>query len=125
MLTDKPTKRNLLIVDSSHLIIERLIGIISDVENIEKVFAANSYADAVGILQEIKIEIILVDAELPDKSGFELLKFVTKEFPSTKIIALSNQVSQFYQKLYKELGASFFVDKSKDFNLIPEIVSGL
>ncbi len=121
----KITKRNLLIVDSSHLIIERLIGIIADVKNIGKIFASNSYADAVKILREVKIDIVLVDVQLPDKSGFDLLKFITKEFPETTIVALSNQVSQFHQKLCRELGASFFIDKSKDFDLIPDTLAAL
>ena len=121
----KLAKHSLLIVDSSHLIIERLIGIISDVQNIGKIFSANTYADAVGILKQAKVDILLLDIQLSGKTGFDLLKLVSKEFPETKIIALSNQVSQYHEKLCRELGASFFIDKSKDFDLIPEIIATL
>jgi hypothetical protein len=38
---------------------------------------------------------------------------------------LSNLVSEYYQRLCKGIGAIDFIDKSTDFDRIPEIISAL
>ena len=116
-------RKVLLIVDNSSLIIERLINILSEVKTIKKVLTATNYAGAVNMLGENKTDIVLLDIQLPGKNGIELLKFIIKNYPDTKVVMLSNLVSEYYQKLCKKIGAIRFIDKSKDFDLIPEVVT--
>lgn len=112
----------LLIVDSSLFIIERLLSILKEVTDIEEIFTATDYAEAVAVLQEKKTDIVLQDIQLPGKNGIELLKYTVQHFPETKVIILSNLVSEHYQKLCKGMGAACFIDKSKDFDMIPELI---
>jgi DNA-binding NarL/FixJ family response regulator len=115
----------LLIVDNSSLIIERLTSILKEVETVEKIFAATDYAGAVNMLEKEKADIALLDIQLPGKNGIELLKYIVKHHPGTRAVMLSNLVSDSYQRLCKEIGAVKFIDKSKDFDLIPEVVTAL
>lgn len=112
----------LLIVDNSVFIIERLLIILKEVKAIEKIFTATNYTAAVNILQEKKTDIVLLDIQLPGKNGIELLKYIVHHFPGTKVIILSNLVSGYYQKLCADEGAAYFIDKSKDFDRIPEVI---
>lgn len=114
-----------MIVDNSSLIIERLIGILGEVKKVKKIFTANDYNGAVNVLSENKTNIVLLDIQLPGKNGIELLKFIVKNYPAIKVVMLSNLVSEYYQKLCKKIGAVHFIDKSKEFDLIPGIVAGL
>lgn len=111
-----------LLVDNSVFIIERLLVILKEVKAIEKIFTATHFGAAVNILEEKKIDIILLDIQLPDKNGIELLKYIVHHFPETTVIILSNLVNGYYQKLCTEAGAVGFIDKSKDFDNIEEII---
>jgi two-component system chemotaxis response regulator CheY len=115
----------LLIVDSSSLIIERLIGILGEGKKSKKIFSANDYAGAITVLNENKTDIVLLDIQLPGKNGIDLLKFIVKDHPAVKVVILTNLVSYYYQKLCREIGAVHFMDKSKDFESIPGVVAGL
>ena len=111
-----------LIVDNSIFIIERLLIILKEVKGIEKIVTATNYEEAVNILEEMKMDIVLLDIQLPGKNGIELLKYIVKNFPAVNIIILSNLVSNYYQKLCLDLGANCFIDKSKDFASIPDVI---
>ena len=118
-------KKFFLIVDHSFFIIERITGILNEAEVVERILTATDFEDAVKSLQENEIDIVLMDFGLTNKTGISLLKFIAGHYPETKIVVLSNEVSEHYQKLCKDLGASFFIDKSKDFDQIPGIVASL
>lgn len=125
MLEPLTKKKIILIVDHSFFIIERITGILNEAEVVEKLLTATDFEDAVKSLQENEIDIILMDIGLTNKTGIALLKIIAGHYPKTKIVVLSNQVSEHYQKLCKDLGAAFFIDKSKDFDQIPGIVASL
>lgn len=118
-------EKSLLIVDDSILIIERLSGMLKEVKAVHNLFTADSYNAAVKIITEKKPAIVLLDIQLPGKNGLELLKFIVKEYPGIKVIMISNQVSEYYQRLCKKIGAVGFIDKSKDFDQIPKMVGDL
>ena len=69
-----------------------------------------------------KADVVLLEIQLPVKEGIGLLKHIVAHFPKTKVIVLSNLVGNYYQKLCAAAGAYRFVDKSKDFDKIPEIL---
>lgn len=122
-----PHKRkvNILIIDNSLLIIERLISILIGTRAVKEIFKATEFTEAVDLLKERKIHVVLLDIQLPGKDGLELLKYIVRTHPEIKVIVLTNLVSVYYQRLCEKLGAGFFIDKSKDFDRIPEIVSAL
>lgn len=119
--TDKFSK-TLLIVDSSLFIVERLVIMLKEMKDVEKIFTATNYDTALEILYKERSGIVLLDIQLPDKNGIDLLKHIVYHFPNTKVIVLSNLVSDFYQKLCKTAGAYHFIDKSRDFDKIPEVI---
>lgn len=117
--------KTLLIVDDSMLIIERLIEALKDHTTIKKILTAANYQDAAEILGKKETDIILLDIQLTGKNGIDLLKFIVKEYPEIKVIMCTNLASEYYVKLCKKLGAKYFVDKSKDFELIPAILNAV
>jgi DNA-binding NarL/FixJ family response regulator len=117
--------KTILIVDDSLLIIERLTDALKDHETVKTILTATDYAEAVKILEEKITDIVLLDIQLPGKNGIDLLKFIVKQYPDMKVIMCSNLSSDYYIKLCKEIGAKYFVDKSKDFELIPGILTSI
>jgi len=119
------SKVNILIIDNSFLIIERLIKILIGIHAVKEIFKSSEFTEAVNLLKEKKINVVLLDIQLPGKNGLELLKYIVRAHPEVKVIVLTNLVSVYYQRLCENLGAGFFIDKSKDFDRIPEIVAAM
>ena len=98
------------------------MSILNEVKAIGKIFTARDYNTALDVLKKDEVDIVLLDIQLPGKNGIDLLKYIVYNFPGTKVIVLSNLVSDYYQKLCKAEGAFYFIDKSKDFDKIPEVI---
>jgi len=119
------SKKTVLIVDDSPLIIDRLIDSLKDHETVKEILIANDYSEAVEKMSGKQMDIALLDIQLQGKNGIDLLKFIVKEYPDTKVIMFSNLSSNYYITLCKKLGAKYFLDKSKDFELVPGILTSI
>jgi DNA-binding NarL/FixJ family response regulator len=112
----------ILIVDDSPLIIEKMIGLLQELDHIRIVFQAGSYAEAMAILVEVEPDIVIMDIFLRDKIGIDLLKLMQEKYDSIEIAILTNHVGQHYQDICKRLGAHHFLDKSSQFDMIPKLI---
>jgi DNA-binding NarL/FixJ family response regulator len=115
-------KKTLLVVDDSIVVVDRLIPLLESIENIAIVIHAGTYQEAIEMLSQIKPDMILLDINLPDKSGIELLKKIREKDREIVVIMITNHATPEYSKLCKRLGANYFFDKSKDFEMIPEVI---
>jgi DNA-binding NarL/FixJ family response regulator len=113
--------RSLFIVDDSPLIIERLFSMLEGLLPPEQIGYAGSYGEALSLIDPNPPDILLLDVHLPDRSGVELLRVVRKRYPAI----ISNQSDESYRTVCTTLGALRFLDKSTEFEAIPELISSL
>ena len=118
-------KIKVLIVDDSAIVVERLSEIISEMTSVAPVLISNSFNEAVDIINVELPDVILLDIQLPGKNGIELLSFVKSRYPQIKIIIVTNRASDYYRDLCNEMGANSFIDKSTEFEKIPELIEKL
>jgi DNA-binding NarL/FixJ family response regulator len=118
-------KIKVLIVDDSNIIVERLSAIIAELECVQSVLISNTFSQAVNLLNVEIPEVVLLDIQLPDKNGIELLSFVKSNHPVIKTIIVTNRASDYYKNLCEEMGSDSFIDKSTEFEKIPEIIKSL
>lgn len=118
-------KKMVLIIDDSYLIIERLTDMLRELEAIGDITHALSGMDAMEILESRTPDVILLDINLPDTNGVELLRIIKEKYPGIIIIMLTNQANDYYRQLCMKMGADYFADKSEDFELIPGIIGSL
>lgn len=118
-------KIKVLIVDDSNIVVERLSAIIAEVPAAGPVLISNSFDQAVNTIKSALPDIVLLDIQLPEKSGIELLSLVKSDYPDIKTIIVTNRASAYYKNLCREMGADFFLDKSKEFEKIPGIIETL
>jgi DNA-binding NarL/FixJ family response regulator len=121
----KKAHQSILIVDDNMNFIKRVIRLLNDVENIGPIKVANNYEEAFAILINEKPELILLDINLKEKSGIELLTKIRQMNIECKVIMVSNHADEYYKKECKELGADYFLDKSNDFNQLPGLIKTL
>lgn len=100
------------ITDDHYMIVEGIRSLLQYEKNIEWLGHAMTAASCLAFLKEQQPDVLLLDINLPDKSGIELSKEIKDSYPNIKIIALSsfNQLS-FIQKMMDN-GASGYVVKN-------------
>jgi CheY-like chemotaxis protein len=118
-------KKAILLVDDSILIIERITEILKDLETLASISRVQRYSEALAFLQQQRPDIVLLDINLPDISGIELLRYLKKTDPGIVVIMFSNQANEYYKDLCKKVGADFFIDKSKGYDQLPGIIASL
>jgi DNA-binding NarL/FixJ family response regulator len=77
------------IVDDHAMFVDGIESILAHVENIDLVAKCHQGADIFAILESSKIDVLLLDINLPDMNGIELCKRITSEYNNTLVLALS------------------------------------
>ncbi|MDR1755892.1 MAG: response regulator transcription factor [Culturomica sp.] len=79
-------QRDILLVDDHSLILTGISGIVERIPEINRVFSATSFAGAVKWIDLRRFDIYLLDIELPDGNGFDLIKRIRAKDPDARII---------------------------------------
>lgn len=115
----------ILVVEDSLLIIERIVSMLSEVDNVKLIIHAASYRESIRMMNEVSADVVLLDLNLPDKSGIELLQVIKATQPRMKVIVLTNHATDSYREMCTGMGADYFFDKSNDFDKIPDVIGGM
>lgn len=119
------SKLEILIVDDSEMIVERLIDLVHELIDVESVKQAGTFSEAYVLIEEVHPDIVFLDINLPDGNGVDLLNKIKKSYPEVKVIMFTNQANDYYKVMCKQLGADYFLDKSCDFESVPQILSSI
>jgi DNA-binding NarL/FixJ family response regulator len=118
-------KIDILIVDDSITILTRMKEILSEIKCVKTIYIATNSNDAMDLLLLRQPELILLDINMPHKNGIELLKEVKLLYPKVKVMMVTNQSVDYYKPICMEFGAEYFIDKSTEFELIPDIIESI
>jgi DNA-binding NarL/FixJ family response regulator len=112
------------VVEDSIAVRERLIEMIREVEDVEVVGEAGTYDTAVAGIRDALPDVAILDIKLADDtgSGIDVLAEVRKSMPTIRAIVMSNYTTPQHAKASADAGAEYFLDKSVDFERIPEIL---
>ena len=105
------------------MIITRLRSILQNLDFIAEIRSAGSYQSTEALLAEQTPDLVLLDINLGNRSGIELLQFIRERYPTVTVIMLSNQSGPRFRAVCLELGAASFIDKSTEFGQIRSIVT--
>jgi DNA-binding NtrC family response regulator len=78
------------------------------------VATASDGDEAITVIQNKKFDLVLLDIKMPKVDGFEVLKFVKKNYPSMKVIMLTGFADLKNAIESKKHGAEDFVSKPYD-----------
>jgi DNA-binding NarL/FixJ family response regulator len=122
---DRQTKIRVLVADDSALVRKRLIALLSSIGNVEIVGQAWDTAETITSVRESKPDIVILDIQMPDGNGIDVLVSIRRERPAPKVIMLTNYPFVQYRRRCMEAGASYFFDKSSEFHKIPQAIEQL
>lgn len=102
----------LFIVDDHYMVIEGIHSLLQNEKDIEWMGHATNAASCLAFLKQHQPDVLLMDINLPDKSGIDLCSEVKEKYPSVFVIGLStfNQQSFIQKMMYN--GASGYVLKN-------------
>ena len=115
-------KIKLIIVDDHQIVRDGLKLLLKLSENIDVVGEAHDASSLFANLKKVTPDILLLDIELPGKSGIEIAKEITKDFPSIKIIILSAQTSESNVISAIETGVHGFLPKHSGQNQLLQAI---
>jgi len=87
------------------------------------VLTARSGEEALEVLKEIPVDLIVTDIRMPGISGLDLLVEVRKNYPDTAVIVMTAYPHPQFRKEAAEKGSIRFVEKPFDINYLRDVVS--
>lgn len=111
------------IVDDHPMVLAGLHSLLGGLENIEVAGTASNAFDAIPFLKRNKVDVVLLDINLPDISGIDLCKRINKEFPQVKIIGMSTFSERSYISRMIANGAAGYLIKSASAEEIAEAIA--
>jgi DNA-binding NarL/FixJ family response regulator len=106
--------KKILIVDDSYMLREDLKKMISLIKGLEVAGEASNVIDAVKLAKELRPDIIILDINLPEGSGFDVLSSISVSEKMPAVLMFTNYANRAYQRTSEIYGARYFFDKSKD-----------
>ncbi len=80
----------ILVVDDQNFTRQALQAILETESDLEVVGKATNGQEAIKYLEQTKVDITIVDLEMPEMSGLTVTKILGQRFPETKVIILSS-----------------------------------
>jgi DNA-binding NarL/FixJ family response regulator len=122
-------KTKVFIVDDHPMVIEGLVAMIHAEPGIEYMGYATSAVSCLGYFVRGMADVVLMDINLPDKSGMELCRELKTRFQHLQILAISSYNQGSYVKDMMEHGASGYIFKNAGkeelIDAISRVASGL
>jgi len=109
-------KIRVLIVDDHTLVRDGIQALLSLVANIEVVGEAANGKEGLEKVKELAPDVVLMDLAMPIMGGLEATRRIRKEFPGTRVLALTQYDDSEYVIPVIEAGACGFVSKMEAFS---------
>jgi two-component system response regulator DevR len=111
-----------LIVDDSVVIGERLAAMLGEIENVAVIGHARDVREAIELNHALRPDVLILDISMPGGNGFDVLRDMRQTAIDPVTIMLTNSVYCQYRQQALKLGAQYFLDKSAEFQKVPEVL---
>jgi DNA-binding NarL/FixJ family response regulator len=117
-----PTPIRVLLADDHTILLDGLSMVLNQYPNIEVVGVANDGLEVLRQLHEIKVDVALIDVQMPTMDGFQTANAIRDNFPNVKILVLSMHNDRPYIERMYQIGASGYLLKTAS---IDEILAAI
>ena len=113
------------IADDSRVVVERLADLLKEVPGVQLVGRANDVPEAIHSIVKTNPDAVILDLQMPGGSGLDVLRSIRRSHPSVWVVICTNYPYPQYREECIAAGANYFLDKSAEFEKIPEILRDL
>lgn len=114
---------NVFLVEDSPPVVERLKRMLSAILGVRIVGQASGAREAIVAILAAKPDIVVLDLNLAQGTGFDVLGAVHEAEPGIDLYMLSNFAAEPYRQRALALGARGFFDKSTEFERVRDVVA--
>jgi DNA-binding NarL/FixJ family response regulator len=115
---------NVFVVEDAPHVRKRLVALLHTVDGVTVVGEAASVGAAIEGVRAARPDALLLDLQLLDGSGLDVLAAIDPRRAGMHVIVLSNFTSSQHRRASLDAGADFFLDKSQEFGRVPDILRG-
>ncbi|MFN9112437.1 MAG: response regulator transcription factor [Bacteroidota bacterium] len=121
-------KKTIVVIEDHTLIRELWVKIYNEKGDLQVVGDTGEFEEGIEMVKKLQPDLVSLDINLKDASGFDAVPLIQKYSPNTKIIVVSMHVQLNYLKQMMELGVMGYVTKSSShtelFKAIDEVLTG-
>lgn len=121
----KKIGQKILIVDDSRIFVNRLALLLKETGNTDEIITEDRYDEALLQIAKNKPDVVFLDVHLRNQCGIDLLKAIRLSGWGGKVIMLTNETQNAYRRQCEKFGSAGYLDKSNDFENIPELLREL
>ena len=114
-----------LLVEDSTVICNLIATIVNSVAGVSIAESVGSEADAIEAVNHGNVDVVILDLQLRTGTGFGVLRAVRKMTRRPEVVVLTNFALSTYRDSALALGARHFLDKSRDYERLPGILTEL
>jgi two-component system OmpR family response regulator len=114
-----------LLVEDSELLAKHLLEQLTAIPHVDPLGVVGTEQEAVESVQKLKPDLLVLDLHLKKGTGFGVLTALSKAGKLPVVIVLTNYALPQYRERALQLGASYFLDKSNEFDRLPAIIGTL
>jgi len=105
------TTNKVLIVDDEETLTWSMTKTLAKDKGKYDLVTANTGSEALNLLKQDPIDVVVTDIKMPDINGLELLSMIRKQYPSTKVIIITAYGSPEVHKEATRRGSYFYLEK--------------
>jgi len=112
-----------LLVEDSVVLADRIREVLGQIQDVELVSVVTDESSAIQAARASSIDVMILDLQLRKGTGFGVLSALGADRPIA--VVLTNYAIPAYRKRAEELGVEYFLNKSLDYDRLPEVIRAL
>ena len=102
---------------------QRLEAMLTEVPGTQIVGRAAGAEAAIRDILQTRPDLVVLDVQLAEGSGFDVLRELHAQAPELDVVMLSNYSSDPYRQIAERFGARAFFDKTREFERVRDVVA--
>jgi len=115
-------RKSILIVDDEEDLTWSISIYLQRNESLFEITCVSSGEEAVTVLDQTLVDLIISDVKMPGISGLDLLAIVNEKYPTTKMIIMTAFGSEVLEEHVSNLGSQYYIEKPFELVMLREIV---
>ncbi len=115
-------KKRVLIVDDEEDLTWTLAKKLSKDNDKFELITVNSGQEAINVLNQLPVDLVISDVRMPEISGLDLLVKIRETYPNTKVVIMTAYGSSDVQKEANERGCFKYIEKPFEINELRQLI---
>src|SRR2546426_1856423 len=112
MSAQAPKRKQFLFVDDDHEFLGDIRDIFTEMSRGSwNILTAENHAQALAVLQKHRIDVVVLDVNMPVMDGLQFLRLLGRTHPGLQVVMLTGHAEEQTRKACLESGAALFLQK--------------